>query len=61
MVNCDFGHIVFTDKIPFTGIIYLQPGTYKMEFRFENTKETTKTIERKFAISSGITTNLKLN
>ncbi|HWY12886.1 MAG TPA: VWA domain-containing protein [Bacteroidia bacterium] len=42
-------------------IIYLQPGTYKMEFRFENTKETTKTIERKFAISSGITTNLKLN
>ena len=42
-------------------IIYLQPGSYKMEFRFENTKETTKTIERKFAISSGITTNLKLN
>jgi len=42
-------------------IIYLQPGSYKMEFRFENTKETTKTIERKFAITSGITTNLKLN
>jgi Ca-activated chloride channel family protein len=42
-------------------IIYLQPGSYKMEFRFENTKETTKTIERKFAIGSGITTNLKLN
>lgn len=42
-------------------IIYLQPGNYKMEFRFENAKETTKTIERKFAISSGITTNLKLN
>ncbi len=42
-------------------IIYLQPGNYKMEFRFENTKETIKTVERKFAISSGITTNLKLN
>jgi Ca-activated chloride channel homolog len=42
-------------------IIYLQPGNYKLEFRFENTRETLKTIERKFAISSGITTNLKLN
>lgn len=42
-------------------IIYLQPGNYKMEFRFENAKETIKTIERKFAISSGVTTNLKLN
>jgi Ca-activated chloride channel homolog len=44
-----------------TEIIYLQPGVYKAEFRTENEKQTIKTIERKFTVASGVTTNLKLN
>ena len=42
-------------------IIYLQPGNYKMEFRYENAKETIKTIERKFIVTSAVTTTIKLN
>ena len=42
-------------------IIYLQPGNYKMEFRYENAKLTTNTIERKFTVASAVTTNVKLN
>lgn len=42
-------------------IIYLQPGNYKLEFRYENTKQTTNTIERKFTITSSVTTNIKTN
>ncbi|MBS1635202.1 MAG: VWA domain-containing protein [Bacteroidetes bacterium] len=42
-------------------IIYLQPGNYKLEYRYEGVKETIKTIERKFTVASGITTNVKLN
>lgn len=42
-------------------IIYLQPGNYKLEFRNENSKETIKTIERKFTVTSGATTSIKLN
>lgn len=42
-------------------IIYLQPGNYKLEFRFEGIKETIKTIERKFVVTSGTTTNVKVN
>lgn len=42
-------------------IIYLQPGNYKLEFRNENSKETVKTIERKFTVASGATTSIKLN
>lgn len=42
-------------------IIYLQPGNYKLEFRYEGIKETIKTLERKFTITSGVTTNLKIN
>lgn len=42
-------------------IIYLQPGNYKMEFRYENAKQTTNTIERKFIVTSAVTTNVKLN
>lgn len=42
-------------------IIYLQPGNYKLEFRYEGVKETVKTVERKFTITSGATNNLKLN
>ena len=43
-----------------TEIIYLQPGDYKLEFRYENSKETIQTIERKFTIVSSTTINLKL-
>lgn len=42
-------------------IIYLQPGNYKLEFRYENAKQTINTIEKKFVITSAVTTNLKLN
>lgn len=41
-------------------IIYLQPGDYKLEFRYENNKETLKTIEQKFTVKSALTTNIKL-
>ncbi len=41
-------------------IIYLQPGRYKVLFRYENAKETIQTIERNFEIKSGVTTNLQL-
>jgi Ca-activated chloride channel family protein len=42
-------------------IIYLQPGNYKLEFRYENAKQTLNTIEKKFVITSAVTTNVKLN
>ena len=42
-------------------IIYLQPGNYKLEFRYENAKQTTNTLERKFSVTSAVTTNVKLN
>lgn len=41
-------------------IIYLQPGNYKLEFRYDGVKETTGTVERKFTISSSVTTTIKL-
>jgi hypothetical protein len=44
-----------------TEIIYLQPGNYKMEFRYESIKQTIKTIERKFTIKSKTTTNITIN
>lgn len=44
-----------------TEIIYLQPGNYKMEFRYESIKQTIKTIERKFTIKSNSTTNITIN
>lgn len=43
-----------------TEIIYLQPGNYKLEFRYENSKETLQTIERQFTITSESTFTLKL-
>lgn len=42
-------------------IIYLQPGNYKLEFRYENAKQTLNTIEKKFTVTSAATTNLKFN
>ncbi len=44
-----------------TEIIYLQPGKYKLEFRYDGVKETLKTVERNFTVTSGSTTNVKLN
>ena len=41
-------------------IIYLQPGKYKVVFRYENAKETIQTIERNFEMKSGTTTNIQL-
>lgn len=41
-------------------IIYLQPGKYKVVFRYQNAKETIQTIERKFEIKSGQTQNVQL-
>lgn len=41
-------------------IIYLQPGTYKLEFRYEGAKETLQTIEKKFTIVSSVTNTIKL-
>lgn len=41
-------------------IIYLQPGNYKLEFRYEGAKETLQTIEKKFTIVSSVTNTIKL-
>jgi Ca-activated chloride channel homolog len=41
-------------------IIYLQPGKYKVVFRYPNAKETIQTIERNFEIKSGLTQNVQL-
>ncbi len=40
--------------------LYLQPGKYKVVFRYETVKETTRTIERNFEIKSGESTNVQL-
>lgn len=44
-----------------TEIIYLQPGNYKLEFRYENSKQTIHTIEKKFTIMSSLTSNITIN
>lgn len=41
-------------------IIYLQPGKYKVVFRYQNAKETIQTLERNFEIKSGQTQNVQL-
>jgi Ca-activated chloride channel family protein len=41
-------------------IIYLQPGKYKVVFRYQFTKETTKSIERNFEVKSGLPGTIKL-
>lgn len=41
-------------------IIYLQPGRYKVVFRYENAKETIQTIERNFEIKSGASHHVQL-
>jgi Ca-activated chloride channel homolog len=41
-------------------IIYLQPGKYKVVFRYQFEKQTTKTIERNFEVKSGLQQTVKL-
>lgn len=41
-------------------IIYLQPGKYKVVFRPQFAKETTKTIERNFEVKSGLPLTINL-
>jgi Ca-activated chloride channel family protein len=41
-------------------IIYLQPGKYKVVFRYDFAKETVKTIERNFEVKSGIAQTVRL-
>jgi len=41
-------------------IIYLQPGKYKVVFRYGNVTETIRTAERNFEIKSSTTTNVQL-
>ena len=42
-------------------IIYLQPGKYKAVFRYDFSKETTKTIERNFEVKSAMPQTVSLN
>lgn len=42
-------------------VIYLQPGKYKVVFRYETTRETIKTIERNFTVTSGKLQTISLN
>lgn len=41
-------------------IIYLQPGKYKILFRFDFNKETLKTISKNFEVKSGVPQTIKL-
>lgn len=41
-------------------IIYLQPGKYKVVFRYQASKETIKTLERNFEVKSGLQQTIKL-
>lgn len=43
-----------------TETLLLQPGRYRVEFRPKNAKESIYTIERKFKVDSGISTQVKL-
>lgn len=41
-------------------IIYLQPGKYKVVFRYESARETLKTIERNFEVKQNTVQTIKL-
>ncbi len=41
-------------------IIYLQPGKYKVVFRYQFVKETNKSIEKNFEVKSGLPITIKL-
>jgi len=41
-------------------IIYLQPGKYKVVFRYEFAKETLKTTEKNFEVKSGTPQTVRL-
>lgn len=42
-------------------IIYLQPGNYKIEFRYDGINETIRTIEKRFTVTSKTTSNIIFN
>lgn len=37
--DTDFGHIIFTERISFTGIIYLQPGHIEAPFTIQSLRQ----------------------
>ncbi len=37
--DTDFGHIIFTERVPFTGIIYLQPGHIESQFTIQSLQQ----------------------
>lgn len=37
--DTDFGHIIFTERVPFTGIIYLQPGHIEARFTIQSLQQ----------------------
>jgi len=37
--DTDFGHIIFTERVPFTGIIYLQPGHIEARFTIQTLQQ----------------------
>jgi hypothetical protein len=41
-------------------VIYLQPGKYKVVYRYGFAKETTKTIEQNFEVKSGTPKTIRL-
>ena len=41
-------------------LVDLQPGKYKVVFRYDFAKETVKTIERNFEVKSGIAQTVRL-
>lgn len=63
-IYCDDGKIVnwvcnFNNSIQ-NEVIYLQPGKYKVVYRYGFEKETTKTIEQNFEVKSGTPKTIRL-
>jgi Ca-activated chloride channel family protein len=63
-IYCDDGKIVnwvcnFNNAIQ-NEVIYLQPGKYKVVYRYGFAKETTKTIEQNFEVKSGTPKTIRL-
>ena len=63
-IYCDDGKIVnwvcnFNNSLQ-NEVIYLQPGKYKVVYRYGFEKETTKTIEQNFEVKSGTPKTIRL-
>jgi hypothetical protein len=41
-------------------IIYLQPGKYKLVFRYASSKETLQTITRNFEVKAGLPQTVRI-